>query len=92
MKELTQAQRIFLDTMNATAEMIGEDQMTEERLFELISEDHANGHFIRSVLQSMDTYARIKWDEACNGLREDLIYPLIANDFFVTHINPEFKP
>lgn len=56
----------------------------------------ADDNNLTSVIhQAMDTYARKKWDEACNKIRfiyEDEASLLERHAFFTEAINPEFKP
>jgi hypothetical protein len=90
---MTQAQRILFDTMTKAANAINAEPMREENFIELLSDkDHPSHIFAMAQLEAMEVYGKSKWNEACNGLRQQLKNPMIANDFHINHINPEFKP
>jgi hypothetical protein len=94
--ELTQAQRIFFDTMRAKSRELLQPEMSEAEFIKHFTiDEHPNRHFMEALLQAMDTYARAKWDEACNKVRfihDDIDSTLLRHSFFTEGINPDFEP
>jgi hypothetical protein len=90
--ELTQAQRILLDSMNKMAAKMGYPELALEDFKDSISNEEHNGHEVAFLmLEAMETYGKAKWEEACNTIRENHSNSAIMHSFFVEHVNPEFK-
>jgi hypothetical protein len=91
--ELTQAQRILFEVMNKGAIANNSDPIDEQSFIDILSDKESKAHaFAMAQLEAMQVYGEAKWNEACDSLREQLKNPMIANDFHIAHINPEFKP
>ena len=93
MKDLTTAERILFETIIKPEFNSHDVNLTETEFKEIVSNEFHPGHLLtKAILKSMETYGELKWNEACNTLRPLEVNPMIMNDFFVHHINPEFKP
>jgi hypothetical protein len=89
--ELKQAHRILLDTLNKYTSLMGTEPISEQEFFEEFIQDPE----CTFIFEAMDTYARAKWDEACNKVRfiwEDQHSMLERHAFFTEGINPDFQP
>jgi hypothetical protein len=94
MQELTTAQRVLFETINSPKHRRTDDTLSLEQFQDMIfNEFNEPTHgFFQTIQAAMHTYGELKWNEACNTLRPLESNPMIMHDFFVNHVNPEFKP